>query len=640
MVSKRLYLLYFLLLPLGIAAQSNEDFHSDLTTEKKPWTHLNFQNDPDNFQFAIVTDRTGGPRPGVFEDAVEKLNWMMPEFVISVGDLIRGAQGKDSLKLAKQWGAHFERIAPLKMPFFHLAGNHDIKANNEFQVKYWNRLFGAPYYSFTYKDVLFICLFTNEGTQVLSDTQVEYFKKILEENEEVRWTMVFMHHPLWRYPHMSNFSKIEESLENRSYTVFAGHQHKYHHTNRNKNNYYVLATTGGGSELLGNSFGTFDHVTWVSMTDRGPSIANLRLDGILPHDVANDRTEKLLSDLLRGTKIQTEVFVGKGDFFEKGRAYLKCVNKADLPLYLEGGLFHNHQVVAYPKEISIEIAPQSEQWIELDLKAIKAFPLDEQVKLDFQGTLGFKNSDYPDLSLPINLGIPIRNSNYPLLPIKEVEFVEEYKVELKNTIPNSQVYYSLNGEEPGPESEIYTGPITISEQRELKARLIMDTGYMSDVQHMILRPVTAGKGLVVEHYGYDPYYIYGIRIPDYRQLTPYKISVEEELDPRKIAGRDQLFGLVYKGEIELKETGIYTLKAISDDSFRMFINGKEVLADPIKHKARETEAKVNLEAGKYPIEIHYFQHKKKYALDINLIKPSGVEEKLSSKILSYGKESY
>ena len=27
-----------------------------------PWTHLNLNNQPKNFQFAIVTDRTGGHR--------------------------------------------------------------------------------------------------------------------------------------------------------------------------------------------------------------------------------------------------------------------------------------------------------------------------------------------------------------------------------------------------------------------------------------------------------------------------------------------------------------------------------------------------------------------------------------------------
>ena len=145
----------------------------------------------------------------------------MPEFVMSVGDLIRGAKGNDSLKLDKQWAEHFKRIEPLKMPFFHLAGNHDIKANNEFQVAYWNKLFGSPYYSFVYKDVLFLNLFSNQGAQVLFEEQVEYAKQVLAENKEVRWTMVFLHHPLWRYPHMSNFHQIEELLQDRKHTVFA-----------------------------------------------------------------------------------------------------------------------------------------------------------------------------------------------------------------------------------------------------------------------------------------------------------------------------------------------------------------------------------------------------------------------------------
>ena len=33
-----------------------------------PWTSLDVNDDPNRFQFANVTDRTGGHRPGVFED--------------------------------------------------------------------------------------------------------------------------------------------------------------------------------------------------------------------------------------------------------------------------------------------------------------------------------------------------------------------------------------------------------------------------------------------------------------------------------------------------------------------------------------------------------------------------------------------
>ena len=56
----------------------------------QPWTSQAFQNDPDNFQFAVIGDRTGGGRPGVLPAAVDLLNLLRPEFVVNVGDLIEG----------------------------------------------------------------------------------------------------------------------------------------------------------------------------------------------------------------------------------------------------------------------------------------------------------------------------------------------------------------------------------------------------------------------------------------------------------------------------------------------------------------------------------------------------------------------
>ena len=65
------------------------DFQHSLSGTK-PWTSEDFLDDPQEFQFAIVSDRTGGARKGVFERAVKALNLLRPEFVMSVGDLIEG----------------------------------------------------------------------------------------------------------------------------------------------------------------------------------------------------------------------------------------------------------------------------------------------------------------------------------------------------------------------------------------------------------------------------------------------------------------------------------------------------------------------------------------------------------------------
>ena len=86
--------------------QKADAFHID--DESKPYTHLNFKNDPDEFQFAIVTDNAGGARAGVFPKAVEMVNLLQPEFVVNAGDLIEG-YSEDEEQI-RAWWQEVERI--------------------------------------------------------------------------------------------------------------------------------------------------------------------------------------------------------------------------------------------------------------------------------------------------------------------------------------------------------------------------------------------------------------------------------------------------------------------------------------------------------------------------------------------------
>src|SRR5471032_3218776 len=70
--------------------------------ERNPVTHLRWNDDVDEFRFAIVSDRTGGHRAEIFSQAVEKLNLLQPEFVLSVGDLIEGGKKSDKV-LKAEW---------------------------------------------------------------------------------------------------------------------------------------------------------------------------------------------------------------------------------------------------------------------------------------------------------------------------------------------------------------------------------------------------------------------------------------------------------------------------------------------------------------------------------------------------------
>ena len=68
-------------------------------------------------RFAVVSDRTGGHRPGIFTRAVRMINMLQPEFVMSVGDLIEG-YSTDPGQWALEWSEFESNVDALQMPFF------------------------------------------------------------------------------------------------------------------------------------------------------------------------------------------------------------------------------------------------------------------------------------------------------------------------------------------------------------------------------------------------------------------------------------------------------------------------------------------------------------------------------------------
>ncbi|PCJ55442.1 MAG: hypothetical protein COA79_20780 [Planctomycetota bacterium] len=389
-------------------------FVHDLNTKQKPWSHLKFKNNPDNFQFAIVSDRTGGAREGIFESAVDRLNILQPEFVVSVGDYIQG-NTSDLKKLNSEWDEFEGFVKRLEMPFFYLPGNHDI--GNVTMRELWKKKFGRSYYSYKYRDVLFLVLNTQNGKEKangrvisgLSKEQVTYAKDVLKRNKNVRWTIVLMHEPLWVYEEANlntaskaktnkedkRFHYVQDALEGRNYTVFAGHFHRYQKFKRKKMNYYILASTGGGSQLRGPTFGEFDEVVWVTMTQKGPVFANLTLDGILPEDIYTEEKHKQKTELILSIKKNIVLKEGlKG--LNTGRE-LTCMVKNTF----EHGLSVNYKWnlkgtnwVITPESSTLEINKKNEEQItwkienKYSVKGIKAcmpFPRIQIAVVDSSG---------------------------------------------------------------------------------------------------------------------------------------------------------------------------------------------------------------------------------------------------------------
>ena len=304
----------------AVSLADDFSYDTEALSGAKPWTSQRFNNDSDNFQFIIIGDRTGGHNmEGTFKLAMDQLDLLQPEFAINVGDMIEG-YSDDPAELNAEWDEVDAMLESLDFPFFRTPGNHDIANTVAQQV--WRDRFGATRYSFVYGDTLFLVLDSEdppreapEGikedlalynrlqvedperaqamlAEFMKDeaivaglskpvefnaAQIAFIEDALAQNPDARWTFLFLHEPAWENA-SDSFKAIQDVLKDRKHTFFAGHLHYYDYDLIDGTEYITMGPAGASFHHDGP--GNVDHITWVTMTDDGPQIANIALKGV------------------------------------------------------------------------------------------------------------------------------------------------------------------------------------------------------------------------------------------------------------------------------------------------------------------------------------------------------------------------
>ena len=279
-------------------------------TAAEPWTGKPILDDPQEFHFAIVPDRMGGERPDVFKKAMQSLNLLRPEFVVSVGDLVQGVySAADGVKEARRQQKDLrDHLDLLDMRFYPVVGNHDInlgwpqnRAAHDASKQVWQETYGTnTYYDFMHKGCHFVCLDSMDGRdgrvplQGITDGQYAWARKAIADHADARWTFIFMHMPLdWC---SDKWLAFERDIGALNYTVFCGDWHNHVKAVRHGKNYYMIGTAGGvrdysatGDDLR---YGILDSVTWVTVTKKGPVVSNIALSGIHGDEIQRCATTK------------------------------------------------------------------------------------------------------------------------------------------------------------------------------------------------------------------------------------------------------------------------------------------------------------------------------------------------------------
>lgn len=220
------------------------------------------QKDPQpDFSFAFLTDIHITPdshAPEGFQQAIDTVNKLNPDFVITGGDLVMDALGQSRNRADSLYRLYAGLMKGFRMPVHNTVGNHELFAfynknidtlDADYGEGMFRRYFGNPWYSFDYKGWHFIVLKSIEQTPErgyygrIRPEQVEWLKQDLAGITDNTPVVVSVHIPFitvynqWQEGGqqangagsvITNGKEVMDLLREKNLKlVLQGHQHYY-----------------------------------------------------------------------------------------------------------------------------------------------------------------------------------------------------------------------------------------------------------------------------------------------------------------------------------------------------------------------------------------------------------------------------
>ena len=154
-----------------------------------------------SFSFAFMTDihlQSERNATEGFKMAINSLNNLNPDFVITGGDLIMDALGQRYSYADSLYNLYIETVKGIKVPVYNTMGNHEIygiyaisnadSLNPEYGEKMFEKRLGKSYYSFMHKGWKFMILnsveeVNNNYTGKIDDDQISWIRNELRETD-------------------------------------------------------------------------------------------------------------------------------------------------------------------------------------------------------------------------------------------------------------------------------------------------------------------------------------------------------------------------------------------------------------------------------------------------------------------------
>ncbi|MBL8877480.1 MAG: alpha-L-fucosidase [Phycisphaerales bacterium] len=190
-------------------------------------------------------------------------------------------------------------------------------------------------------------------------------------------------------------------------------------------------------------------------------------------------------------------------------------------------------------------------------------------------------------------------------------FIDSLTVSLSTTQQNVELRATRNGVDPGPGSELVTGPIQLHDSTSLVVRGFRNgkaitpparaTFHKVEPLAAIAQPADPTPGL-----HYQCFEGNFERVPDFSRMTPKNEGQCRNFD-RKLATRDEQFALRFDGYIRIPRDDVYVFTLASDDGSKLFLRNDLLIDHDGLHSLVDKSAEIALAQGFHPIQVHFFE---------------------------------
>ncbi|AWK03296.1 beta-N-acetylhexosaminidase [Flavobacterium crocinum] len=221
----------------------------------------------------------------------------------------------------------------------------------------------------------------------------------------------------------------------------------------------------------------------------------------------------------------------------------------------------------------------------------------------------------------------------------------KYILDLKPTIKNGKILYTIDGYNPDETAELYQNPVTINipkgEYRIIKTIQISESGQRSSINKIIVRNPDLKPAITIQpkKNGLKFDYFTGTfkQVQDLELSKPVNSGVlEGKISAEKWKTKlERYIGLKFNGYIFIPETGNYTFSTLSDDGSKLFIDDELIVNNDGIHWMNEDYGAVKLEKGFHKLNISYFDLTGGTILNCFMQKEGKKKEEINASQLYY-----